>query len=404
MQRLHVLSFLLTAGLAASASAVAQQSPAMQMPRDMQVAPGERSTDAPAAKAATSVRESEQEQAGQPRRASGSSDTQSVTQPSLTLQEPENPSRHTGAVLPSPDLLAGVAQRAPLGLPAFQAWALAHNPTLAQARAAVARSQAQARQASLYPNPSIGYNGDQIRGGSYGAGEQGAYVQQTLVLGGKLGRRRAVYREEAAANTVSIAEQQARVRASVAQAFYRALAAQAMTATRQQLLTLAQDAVLTARQLANAGQADAPDILQAEVEAEQAEIACTAAQRMYLARFRALAVLANRPDLPVSPLEGDLEALPQPAATPQAQAIVTGSPETQRAEQKVHVAQAQLRAARREAVPDLTLRLRMWMPSRRRWRRTSAISTPWAITPRNQPAKAATVPCGWRPRRPSKAN
>ena len=51
----------------------------------------------------------------------------------------------------------------------------------------------------------------------------------------------------------------------------------------KELLTLALDAVTTAHQLANVGQADAPDVLQAEVEAEQAQVDYTAAQRTYTA-------------------------------------------------------------------------------------------------------------------------
>ncbi len=346
--------------LLSAALAMAQQTPAMQMPRDMQMTPGERSIDAPAAKAANSLRASEKEQAGQPRVAPAGSDAQSVTQPTLTMQEPENPLRHTGATLPAPDLLADVRRRAPLSLAGLEAWAIGHNPTLAEARAAVDRAKAQARQAGLYPNPSIGYNGDEIRGGSYGGGEQGGYVQQTVVLGGKLGLRRATYREQAAANSIGVAEQQARVRAGVEQSFYRALAAQAMVAARQELLAVSEDALTTARQLANAGQADAPDILQAEVQVEQAQIDDAAAQRAYLARFRELTVVASQPELPPSPLQGDLEALPQPASVPQADAIASGSPETKRAAAQVRVARAQLHAARREAVPDLTLRAGEW--------------------------------------------
>lgn len=78
----------------------------------------------------------------------------------------------------------------------FQQFALSANPTLRQAAALVNRSSGLARQAGLYPNPSIGYQGDQIRGGSYGGGEQGAYVQQTFVLGGKLGLRRDVFEQQ----------------------------------------------------------------------------------------------------------------------------------------------------------------------------------------------------------------
>jgi cobalt-zinc-cadmium efflux system outer membrane protein len=60
---------------------------------------------------------------------------------------------------------------------------------------------------------------------------------------------------------------------------------------RGRLCGLANDAAQTAHQLANVGQADAPDVLQAEVEAEQAEIDYTVAQRMFIQKFKSLAAL-----------------------------------------------------------------------------------------------------------------
>src|SRR6478736_2060757 len=146
--------------------------------------------------------------------------------------------------------------RAPMRLEEFQKFATESNPTLLQADALVHRSSALARQAGLYPNPSIGYQGDQIRGGSYGGGEQGAYVQQTFVLGGKLGLRRNVYEQQRRSNEIGVSEQRYRVLASVGQSFYSALAAQEAVQVRAKLLSIAKDAVMTAHQLANVGQAD----------------------------------------------------------------------------------------------------------------------------------------------------
>src|SRR6266851_2253204 len=75
------------------------------------------------------------------------------THATMTLQEPENPEHKTGSNLPAPELLKDVAARTPMGLAAFEALADANNPTLKQANAFVRRSQEQARQAGLYPNP-----------------------------------------------------------------------------------------------------------------------------------------------------------------------------------------------------------------------------------------------------------
>ena len=94
---------------------------------------------------------------------------------------------HTGASLPAPELLQEVDARPLKKLAEFIQLADANNPTLKQAAAIVRRSAAQAKQAGLYPNPSVGYQGEQIRGGSFGGGEQGAYIAQSIILGGKLG-------------------------------------------------------------------------------------------------------------------------------------------------------------------------------------------------------------------------
>jgi cobalt-zinc-cadmium efflux system outer membrane protein len=105
----------------------------------------------------------------------------------MTLQEPENPERKTGSNLPAPELLKDVLARTPMVLADFEAFADANNPTLKQANAFVRRSQEQARQAGLCPNPSVGYQGEQFRGGCYGGGEQGETTPNTAISVSLLG-------------------------------------------------------------------------------------------------------------------------------------------------------------------------------------------------------------------------
>src|ERR1700753_3260428 len=124
--------------------------------------------------------------------------------------------------IPAPELLPGVASRPPLKLEDFLTMADRTNPTLRQAEAIVRRSEAQARQASLYPNPSVGYEGDQIRGGSYGGGEQGGFVEQTVVLGGKLGLRRDVSLAQKQSDQIAAEAQLIRVHGSVTGMYYEA--------------------------------------------------------------------------------------------------------------------------------------------------------------------------------------
>lgn len=254
------------------------------------------------------------------------------------------------------DLLAASTARPPLGIDAFNGLALANNPSLRQAGALVARSKAQASQSGLWPNPSAGYQGEQLRGGEYGGGEQGAFLQQTFVLGGKLGLRKNIYRQQQKAGEIGLVEQRARLLGDIGQRFYSALAAQQSTKLQQQLLSIATDAVATARQLQNVGQADLPDVLQSEVEADQAALQYTAAQRLYLQEFSRLAALVGKPDLPLAPLAGDLGRTPEIDPDQLIIAILRDSPPIRRARQEVTLAEAVLKAARREKIPDLTLR------------------------------------------------
>ncbi len=271
------------------------------------------------------------------------------------MQRSENPNHPADLQTTVPDLLKDVAARTPLHLEEFQQFAMTGNPTLAQANAQVKQSAAQARQAGLLPNPSVGYQGEQIRGGEYRGGEQGGFVQQTIVLGGKLGLRRNVYEQQRRQDEIGASEQRYRVLSDVSQSFYSALAAQETVNVRRRLLALAMDAVETAHQLGNVGQADAPDVLQAEVEAEQAEIDYTTAQRGYLQAFHSLAALVGKPELAVSPLQGDLEHPPAISADQIVDQILQDSPSVKRALQGIVRAEAEVKSAKRESVPDVKL-------------------------------------------------
>ncbi len=257
---------------------------------------------------------------------------------------------------PAPELLPGIAARTPLKLEYFLDSADRNNPTLQQAAAIVRRSEAQARQASLYPNPTAGYEGDQIRGGSYGGGEQGGFVAQTIVLGGKLGLRRNIYEQQKQSDTMAAEAQLLRVHNDVTQMFYNALSAQQTVLVRGRLLGLANDAAQTAHQLANVGQADAPDVLQAEVEAEQAGIDYTVAQRLFIQKFKSLATLAGSPSAEITLLDAALDAPPEIDPSHAVDTIVQQSPAVRQAQQQVAIAEARLKDAKREVVPDLQLR------------------------------------------------
>jgi cobalt-zinc-cadmium efflux system outer membrane protein len=233
--------------------------------------------------------------------------------------------------------------------------ALATNPTVAQVQANIRSATAQARQAGLYPNPTIGYYGDEIRGGYSGGGKQGGFVSQTIVTGGKLGAARRV--ADLAAREVETGGEAQRLSIlnNVRMLFYRVLVAQRLVEVRQSLAKLAADATQTAYQLANVGQADRPDVLQAEVEQQQVNVSLRMAQQELKSSWRTLAAVVGNVDLPQTHLEGDLEALPELNYDEWLTTTLRDSPEVKLAAQAVERAGATLVLARKAPIPDLQL-------------------------------------------------
>ncbi len=109
------------------------------------------------------------------------------------------------------------------------------NPTLRQAEAEIRAAQARQQQAGLYPNPTVGYIGDEIRGGSVGGGKQGFFVQQAVVTGGKLANNRDVLAKDAQIAAIEAGEQKLRVETGIKAAYLRVLAAQEMLDARRDL-------------------------------------------------------------------------------------------------------------------------------------------------------------------------
>ena len=247
----------------------------------------------------------------------------------------------------------GSANPGGMRLEELEKMALANNPTMAQAQANLRVAAGLARQAGLYPNPSMGYYGDEIRGGYINGGKQGGFVSQTIVLGGKLAAARRV--AQLAANEVATGGeiQRLRILNNVRTSFYHALAAQRFAEVRQSLAKLAADAAQTSVQLGNVGQADRPDILQAEVEQLQAAVSFRVAEQNLQAAWRLLAAVAGKPDLPIARLDGDLEAIPDLNYEEWLAMTLRDSPEVRLAQQAIERGESSLVQARKVPIPDL---------------------------------------------------
>jgi cobalt-zinc-cadmium efflux system outer membrane protein len=252
-----------------------------------------------------------------------------------------------------------VPEQKTMTLEDLQQMALESNPTFAQSAANIRAAEGRKKQSGLYPNPTVGYQGEQIRGGSFHGGEQGFFIQQDIVLNGKLGLNRAIFDQELKQAETEAQEQKVRVITNVHMSYIQALAAQQTLELRQHLSKLADDAVHTSHQLANVGQADAPDVLESEVEAQQAELAVTMAEQNQQRIWKALAAVVGNPGLPLMRLDGKLEDTPPVNSDELVEKIINDSPAVRIAEIGVKRAEATLARAKRESIPDLQIRAGM---------------------------------------------
>lgn len=292
-------------------------------------------------------------------------DSAALSYPMQQVQEPEALDFRTGEALPAPELLKDIMNKPAMTLAEWLDLAEAHQPSLIEARAAVTRSEQQARQLALPPNPVVGYSGEHIRGGSYHGGEQGAFLSQEIVMGRKLALRRDVARAEGKANDVGVEVQRARVHNDVAQRFFDTLSAQMSVTLHDRMLKRAEDAQANAHELMRVGQADAADVLKAEIQAEQAKMEFVEAQRIFLASFGRLAATAGMPAMSAQPLDGKLTEPPQMDVQNLLQTSVDDSPAVKQAMASVATAEAQMKSAKRESVPDIKLSAGEWYSGER---------------------------------------
>ena len=231
------------------------------------------------------------------------------------------------------------------------------NPTLRQTEAEIRASKARLQQSGLYPNPTVAYTGDEIRGGSVGGGKQGFFVQQTMVTGGKLGLSREVFAKDVKLAEIEAEEQKMRVQSAVKMAFLRVLAAQELLDARRDMAAIAQDSTETQRRLMNTGQADETEVLEAEVEAQRMRMGARMQENTLREEWRSLAAVIGQPGLPLATVAGDLEkGWPEVNEEEAVEAIAKESPAVRIADVTEARAQNVFSRARREAIPDVQVR------------------------------------------------
>jgi outer membrane protein, heavy metal efflux system len=252
-------------------------------------------------------------------------------------------------------LAPGPISRQPAGLSLsdLEQMAVQNNPTLPQAQARVQAARGIWQQVGLYPNPVIGYAGEEM-GNEGSVGQQGGLVSQQFITAGKLRLNRQVACQEIIRLEQEFAAQQYRVLTDVRTNFYAVLIAQRAVELTEQLVKLAEQGVQVAEALLKAKEGSRVDLLQARVERNTTAILLKNAQNRQQGAWRKLVAVVGIPEMESQQLAGNVDdvgvALPWEDALAH---VLSESPELTAAAAEVQAARWSLRRAQVEWVPNV---------------------------------------------------
>jgi cobalt-zinc-cadmium efflux system outer membrane protein len=283
-------------------------------------------------------------------------------QPSQPEMQMSHQHTHAGAQMPEIELprLGRAQQSANVALftldSALQA-ARENNPTYRQAEAGVRAAHFRAQQAALYPNPMVGYTGDEIRGGEIHGGKQGFFVEQTIVTGGKLSRSREVMAKEIKIAEIRSEQQKLRVETAIKTAFYRVLAAQELRDSCADLANISNAMAETEQHLQNTGQADETEVLAAQLDSHRKKLSLRKEENSLREAWHVLAAMMGKQELPQQIVAGDLEqGWPSLEEQEALTTILAKNPEISVAAAVAERADAEIANANSAKSPDIRVR------------------------------------------------
>ncbi len=234
--------------------------------------------------------------------------------------------------------------------------AVGRNPRLGRATFNIDAAQGRFTQAGLYPNPTLGASFDELGDRTGPAGVNTVpQVTQEIVTGRKLSLSQAVAAREVDQATLDLLRERYGVIGSVRSAFYDLYALERRIAVLDELVKLAGDAVKTGQSLLDAKQIARLDLVQLEVELARFRSQAEAARREVPGARKRLAAVVGDPRLAVGTADGPFEEVPKYDPSRVLDAVLATHPEVRSARVGVDRAQAAIRRAEVEPIPNLTL-------------------------------------------------
>jgi len=235
------------------------------------------------------------------------------------------------------------------------AMAMASNPTLIQSSQSIEAARAHCVQVGLWPNPTIGWEGEEI-GNEGRAGRQGLFFAQPIVTGGKLALNKQVASRQLSAARAALDAQRLRVANDVRVATYQYAAAKLRLTYQLELQRISEVSVKTIQSLVDVSQVSRLDLIRAQVEAGLVQTATEEARTDKHAAWRQLALVIGRPDFTETPIVCLLESeLPKLEVEQLEANLLASSPQIAQARARLEQAQWQLSRERAERRPDIDI-------------------------------------------------
>ena len=259
-------------------------------------------------------------------------------------------------ILPLPERVVDVDDESgPLDLDDLEQMALANNPGLIEAWQRVEATRGKWIQSGLPPNPRLGYSGQQLGSGGQ-AEQQGVYVEQELIRGGKLRLNRAVASQEISHAEQLLEVQRRRVLTDVRTGYYNVLCAQKRLELTEELVRIGKQATATVEKLLEKQEVSRRDLLQARIESKSSLNFFQQARNQQTSAWRMLVAVLGSPEMPPRILAGELgETATELEWERSMQRLLSESPEISAMFVQVERARWQVERAYAESVPDVNL-------------------------------------------------
>lgn len=239
------------------------------------------------------------------------------------------------------------------GLDELLALARLRNPDLAAAAARVGEASGRMLQAGLYPNPTVGYSGNQINDGPGTAGQQGGFISQEFITAGKLRIAREAARFGVTAADWNAASKWFDTAARVRAAYYEYVTALAILRETERMADLFSEALTRTEKLAAGGKVEAYDVTRLRVEVTQTTNRVGGARQRIAAAERLLAVAIGVDRLPGGVAMVELSASAALPVFDEAVAFAGRSSFVLAAEAEVDQARVDVRAAEVKPTPNV---------------------------------------------------